>query len=132
MRVFSRSKKITIRDAQQYNFQQLISTIPKPSKTIEIDEVLPPGEDSPIRAQKPSAASTPDDPFADLKKHLPWKARLTLKLTTWFMFLRSKSWGKWVIAPAVTLTILLAFILFIPLVLITFTYLTIKAILNPK
>ncbi|MBT8038294.1 MAG: hypothetical protein KJO21_12195 [Verrucomicrobiae bacterium] len=88
------------------------------SKTIEIDEVLSPKDgDGPTQGRaslggRGQGASTqkptPDNPFADFQKSLPWKARLTLGLTQGLMILRSKSWGKWVIVPAVILGILIA------------------------
>lgn len=70
--------------------------------------------------------SAPDNPFADFQKTLPWKARLTLKATQWFMILRSKSWGKLVIVPAVILALLLA----IPLGLLFFCVLIIRSFLR--
>ena len=93
------------------------------SKTIEIDEIVTPekapGGDSKGHKKKPERPqpadgvsrpeeSAPDNPFADFQKALPWKARLTLKATQWFMILRSKSWGKLVIVPAIILALLLA------------------------
>ena len=91
------------------------------SKTIEIDEIVTP--DKPAGAEpsagKKKAARSPsdpgpprpdapsDNPFADFHQSLPWKARLTLRLTQWFMILRGKSWGKIVIVPAVILGLLL-------------------------
>ena len=110
------------------------------TKTIEVDEILPApnsGKDSkrdPSHrrkkhgstqkqgaaredADKP-ASSSPDTPFPDIASTLGWKARLTLKLTQWFLILRSKSWGKWVIGPIVALAIVLAIILAIPAILL--------------
>jgi hypothetical protein len=67
-----------------------------------------------------------DNPFADLENSLPWKARWTLKLTRWFMLLRSKPWGKLVIVPAV----LLGIVLVVPLGLIFFFYLIIRSFIR--
>lgn len=105
------------------------------SKTIEIDEIItpekPPGDDQKGKTQSADGVSrpegqAPDNPFADFQKALPWKVRLTLKVTQWFMFLRSKSWGKLVIVPAVALALLLA----IPLALIFFCALIIRLFLK--
>ncbi|MBT8044676.1 MAG: hypothetical protein KJO79_06975 [Verrucomicrobiae bacterium] len=111
------------------------------SKTIEIDEIVTPeksaGDDSSSRSSSrtssgenaPGSGASPfpsDTPFADFQKALPWKARLTLKLTQWFMILRSKSWGKLVIVPAVVLGLLLA----IPLGMIFFCILIIRSFLK--
>lgn len=79
------------------------------TKTIEIDEVLPAHGGENVKDADPS----PDQAFSnqpnpDLKSGLGWKARITVTLTLWFLILRSKSWGKWVIGPAVVLFVLLA------------------------
>lgn len=92
------------------------------SKTIKIDEIVTPEKprgDEPAAGNKKAARSPSDtgrprrdapsdNPFADFDQSLPWKARLTLRLTQWFIILRSKSWGKIVIVPAVILGLLLA------------------------
>lgn len=94
--------------------------------TVEIDEVLPAnnGEDfksaHPTRSAGSAGSSKKRDeasgaqPFPDLASSLGWKARITLLLTQWLLILRTKSWGKWVLAPLVILLILLA----IPLAMI--------------
>ncbi|MFK7909389.1 MAG: hypothetical protein AB8F34_02185 [Akkermansiaceae bacterium] len=102
------------------------------SKTIEIDEVItaeqPADDGLSSRGKTSSGSSTPpfssDNPFADLEKSLPWKARWTLKLTRWFMFLRSKAWGKVVIVPAVILGVLLA----IPMGVLLIVFLVIRSL----
>jgi len=103
--------------------------VPK-SKTIVIDEILPAGEDGNPHPHKPNNPNpqpdNSDDPLSDFTRRLPWKARLTLKLTSWFIFLRSKSWGKWIIAPA----IILALLLIIPLSLIAIIFLILKSFLS--
>ncbi len=110
------------------------------SKTIEIDEIVTPekspGGDSCSTTNadwsQPAGKATrteepvPSNPFADFQKALPWKARLTLKATQWFMILRSKSWGKLVIVPAVVLALLLA----LPLGLLFFFVLIIRSFLK--
>lgn len=113
------------------------------SKTINIDEIVtpgkPPGDEKSARsrtsAESPSSAEMPSgkhsgspsgNPFADFQKALPWKARLTLKATQWFMILRSKSWGKLVIIPAVILALLLV----LPLGLIFFCLLVIRSFIR--
>ena len=79
------------------------------TKTIEIDEVLPADSGGEASSGMPNQESTSrDQPFPDLGASLGWKAKLTLFLTQWFLILRSKSWGKWVIGPLVVLLILLA------------------------
>jgi len=107
------------------------------SKTINIDEIVTPGKTS---GDEKSAESSPStempsgkhsgapsgNPFADFQKALPWKARLTLKVTQWFMILRTKSWGKLVIVPAAILAILLV----IPLGLIFFCILIIRSFIR--
>lgn len=99
------------------------------SKTIEIDEVVTPEKsagdglgDGPVFDS--TEAFTSNDPFADFQKALPWKTRLTLRLTQWFMLLRSKSWGKFVIVPIIILGLLLV----IPLGLIAIFVLIIRSI----
>jgi len=101
------------------------------SKTIEIDEVVTPEksagdglDDGPVFDD--DQAFTGNDPFADFQKALPWKARITLKLTQWFMLLRSKSWGKFVIVPIIILGVLLV----IPLGLIAILVLIIRSIFS--
>jgi hypothetical protein len=110
------------------------------SKTIEIDEIVtpekPPGDEPSAGSKKVDwsqsngGASRPDapsgNPFADFQKALPWKARLTLGLTQWFMVLRSKSWGKLVIVPAVILGLLLV----IPLGLLFISWMIIRSFLR--
>lgn len=109
--------------------------MPEP-KTIEIDEILPAdagGDDSmstpkPVgsdRASGPQPTSA-EQPFPDLTAGLGWKTRLTLQLTQWFLFLRSKSWGKWIIGPLVVLLVVLA----IPLALLAVFGLIIFSILR--
>lgn len=114
------------------------------SKTIEVDEILTPGE-SAGEANSPhnkthsgSGSGSGDIPFGtdasfdpasmikDFQKSLPWKARLTLKLTSWFILLRGKRWGKLVIIPAVILAALLA----IPLGLIAAVWLILRSFLR--
>jgi len=102
-------------------------------KTIEIDEVVTPeksagdslGGDPVFDGDE---AFNSNDPFADFQKALPWKARLTLKLTQWFMLLRSKSWGKLIIAPVIILGVLLV----IPLGLIAIFVLIIRSIFSAR
>ena len=111
------------------------------SKTINIDEIVtpekPPGDDSKRPESKADWSQSagkatrteepaPSNPFADFQKALPWKARLTLKVTQWFMILRSKSWGKLVIVPAVILALLLA----LPLGLLFFCVLIVRSFLK--
>ncbi|MDG1357836.1 MAG: hypothetical protein P8P36_06555 [Akkermansiaceae bacterium] len=123
------------------------------SKPIEIDEILTPenstGERSRARAKKPqspdgsfggnspagssSAGSSetdfdPEKLFKNFRKSLPWKARITLILTRWFMLLQSKSWGKLALIPIIILAVLLA----IPLALIAFLLLVIRSIFVPR
>ena len=99
------------------------------SKTIEIDEVVTPEKSAgdglgggPVFDGDEDFTS--NDPFADFQKALPWKARIALKLTQWFMLLRSKSWGKFVIVPITILGVLLI----IPLGLIAIFVLIIRSI----
>ena len=109
------------------------------SKTIEIDEVVTPKKtqggrsghqqdrftssangsqqgrtSGPIGARRESKEPSQDNPFSQFHQSLSWKARITLRLTQWFVLLRSKSWGKLVIVPAVIVAVLIA----IPLALI--------------
>ena len=105
-------------------------------KTIEIDEIVTADQsaDDGIRQRKGPApeAEMPDfgseNPFSDLEGSLPWKARWTLRLTRWFMLLRSKPWGKWVIVPGIILGVILA----IPLGLLLFCFLIIRSFLRPS
>ncbi|NWK56157.1 hypothetical protein HW115_11095 [Verrucomicrobiaceae bacterium N1E253] len=121
-------------------------------KTIEIDEVLPADGGEGMKSarhhtgkgsgKKPRSGGTngpdsgpsgmptegPDAPFPDLRSSLGWKARVTLALTQGFLFLRSKSWGKWVIAPAIFLLILIA----IPVAIFGMLILIITSILRPQ
>lgn len=88
--------------------------------TVEIDEVLPAssegGSSAPSASRSQTSGPQTPDPFADigagfdgnLKNSLGWKARLTLELTRGFLYLRSKKWGNWVIAPLVVLLVILA------------------------
>lgn len=102
--------------------------MPEP-KTIEVDEILPApssGKDSKHihshrgqshhskENQTTNPEPTANNPFPDIASALGWKARLTLKLTQSFLYLRRKRWGKWVMGPLVIFTILLA----IPLAII--------------
>ena len=119
------------------------------SKTIEIDEILTPensGDEfrrnQPNRAasssaSRPSDNHTPDtngagmgsaDPFAHFRQSLPWKARLTLWITQWFMLLRNKSWSKLVTIPI----IILAVVITIPLGLIAILLLALRSIFKPS
>ena len=118
------------------------------SKTIEIDEIVTPeksagdafGDQQDWSSSSPSGSTKKtangsntretggEDPFANFQKALPWKARITLKLTQWFMLLRSKSWGKFVIVPIIILGVLLV----IPLGLIVFFLLLIRSIFLPR
>ena len=97
------------------------------SKTVEIDEIVTTGK--PIPGDKPPRTEPPpvgNNPFANLENALPWKARWTLRLTRWFMLLRSKRWGKLVIIPAVILGLLLI----LPLGLLAVCFLMIRAFLR--
>lgn len=104
------------------------------SKTIEIDEIVTPDVPSSGKADKPRSAEDrvrtgqrppeePENPFTGFQKSLGWKTRATLWVTQKLLFLRSKSWGKWVIAPVVLLAILLA----VPLGLIFITVMIIRS-----
>lgn len=104
------------------------------AKTIEIDEILPAdGGEHPAnphssddRVQRGRTQAFSDQPMPDLAAGLGWKTRLTLKFTQWFLFLRSKSYGKWIIGPVVILAILLA----IPLAMLAGLSLIILSILR--
>lgn len=111
------------------------------SKTIEIDEIVSPGESTQKgrsrEADTPRAEDTTRsgqagygsaDPFADFHKALPWKARLTIRMTQWFVLLRGKSWGKFLVVPIVILAVLLA----IPLALLAVFVLITRAIFFPR
>ena len=118
------------------------------SKTIQIDEIVTPDKpagDRPsgqqgwsqsaagkTRKRANTGSADPefgsDDPFSDFQRALPWKARWTLKLTGWFMLLRSKSWGKFVIIPIIILGVFLA----IPLGLIALFLLMLRSIFLPR
>ncbi len=95
------------------------------SKTIEIDEVLPNGEGIPT-SSNPQREPNSENPFSDFTKNLPWKAKLTLKLTSWFILLKSKPWGRWVTVPAIILAILLA----VPLGFLAILYFSIRSIIR--
>lgn len=69
-----------------------------------------------------------EDPFANFRQSLPWKARLTITLTQWFVLLRSKNWGKFVIVPIIILGVLLV----IPLGLIAILVLIIRSIFSSR
>lgn len=115
------------------------------SKTIEIDEILTPEKsgdessaDSRARTGSSRGASSGkatdqggtanENPFADFHKALPWKARITLKLTQWFVLLRSKSWGKFVIIPIIILGLFLA----IPVGITLVFFLIIRSLFAPR
>ena len=105
------------------------------TKTIEIDEIVSPDDTSSKEATRSrsagadqSAAPKPDDLFAELKKSLGWKTRATLWLTQKFLYLKSKSWGIWVIVPLAILALLLALPLGILLAVFLFFRSTIKAL----
>lgn len=98
------------------------------TKTIEIDEIVTPGDGSSAKADRSRSAEagvqpTPEDPFAGFKKSLGWKTRATLWVTQKFLYLKGKPWGKWVIAPIIILAVLLA----IPLGLIFITVMMIRS-----
>jgi hypothetical protein len=118
------------------------------SKTIEIDEIVTPeksagdafGDQQDWSSSSPSGSTKKtangsntrvtggEDPFANFRQSLPWKARITLSLTQWFVLLRSKSWGNFVIVPVVVLGVLLA----IPLGLIAISVLIIRSIFSSR
>ena len=123
------------------------------SKTIEIDEIITPensgaevhgsrnhssasssgGSTSAPPRGNPGKNGTEDaNPFADFHQSLPWRARITLRLTQWFLLLRAKSWGKLVIIPIVILAVMIA----IPLVFIAFILMVIlmalRSIFSPR
>lgn len=115
------------------------------SKTIEIDEILTP-EKSGSEPSGDSRASTgssrgsnsrkaganegaaQENPFADFHKALPWKARITLKLTQWFVLLRAKTWGKFIIIPIIILGLILA----IPAGITLVFFLIIRSLFAPQ
>ena len=95
------------------------------TKTIQIDEVLPADGGENMKDAAPSSDQAfSNQPFPNLKSGLGWKARITLALTQWFLILRSKSWGKWVIVPVVILFVLLV----IPLALLGISALVVVSI----
>ncbi len=115
------------------------------SKTIEIDEIITPekpaGDES--RRQQDGAGSTAGgssrgaadqagagghNPFGDFHKALPWKARITLRLTQWLVLIKSKSWGKFIIVPIIILGVLLL----IPVGLIFIFLIIIRSIFSPR
>jgi len=118
------------------------------SKTIEIDEIVTPeksagdafGDQQDWSSSSPSGSTKKtangsntretggEDPFANFRQSLPWKARITLSLTQWFVLLRSKSWGNLVIVPVVVLGVLLA----IPLAITAFFLLLVRSIFLPR
>ena len=119
------------------------------SKTIEIDEILTPENSGDefrrnqrnraawSSASRPSDNHTPDtngagmgsaDTFAHFRQSLPWRARLTLWITQWFMLLRNKSWSKLVTIPI----IILAVVITIPLGLIAILLLALRSIFKPS
>jgi len=118
------------------------------SKTIEIDEIVTPEKSAGDAfgdqqdwstsssggfAKKTANGSNPnetggEDPFANFRQSLPWKARLTITLTQWFVLLRSKNWGKFVIVPIIILGVLLV----IPLGLIAILVLIIRSIFSSR
>ncbi|MBK1829304.1 hypothetical protein JIN77_01070 [Verrucomicrobiaceae bacterium R5-34] len=106
------------------------------SKTIQIDEIVTPDAPSSAKAERAKSADPkvhtgqrppeePEDPFSGFQKSLGWKTRATLWVTQKFLYLRSRSWGKWVIAPAVLLAVMLA----IPLGLLFMAAMLVRAIL---
>ena len=117
------------------------------SKTIEIDEIITPdksagGSQGSAKGDPPNFTGSskhaspeadgadfdPDKLFSNLHKSLPWKARLTLTLTRWFMLLRSKSWGIFILVPLIMLAIFLA----IPVVIIVIIAMTARALFSPR
>jgi hypothetical protein len=115
------------------------------SKTIEIDEIVTPeksgGGDPQGRADRSRSAAGgtttggagspefgPENPFANFHKTLPWKARLTIRMTQWFMLLRSKSWGMLILVPLIILSVLLA----IPLIAIAIVVITLRSVFFPR
>ena len=118
--------------------------MPEP-KTIEIDEIVIPGKsggdpsgdsrggagssgrDSSSKARDREATAD-ENPFSDFRKALPWKARITLALTRWFMLLRRKSWGMLILVPLIILSVLLA----IPLIAIAIVVITLRSVFFPR
>ena len=118
------------------------------SKTIEIDEIVTPeksagdafGDEQDWSTSSPGGSAkktangsnqrqtSSEDPFASFHQSLPWKARLTITLTQWFVLLRSKNWGKFVIVPIVILGVFLV----IPLGIIACLLLLIRSIFLPR
>ena len=103
------------------------------SKTIEIDEIITPekpaGDES--RRQQDGAdqaGAGGHNPFGDFHKALPWKARITLRLTQWLVLIKSKSWGKFIIVPIIILGVLLL----IPVGLIFIFLIIIRSIFSPR
>ena len=99
--------------------------MPEP-KIIEIDEITTDGSGDnggggtfnsrrhsrqaggkpPTNAQSQTGGSDPL--FSSIASSLGWKAMLTLKLTQWFLLLKSKRYGMWIIIPvAILLTLLM-------------------------
>lgn len=82
------------------------------SKEIKIDEIVTADGNASSGSRRAGDSEAPpyssDDPLAGFKKSLGWKARATLWATQKFLYLRGKSWGKWVIVPLVFLAVLLA------------------------
>lgn len=98
------------------------------TKTIEIDEILPADSGENVKdAASSSDQAFSNQPFPDLASGLGWKARITLTLTQWFLILRSKSWGKWVIGPVVVMLVILA----IPLALLGIFALMLISMIKP-
>jgi len=110
--------------------------MPEP-KTIDIDEILPAesGEDHSTGTRKSAdptqTSADPNQPFPDLTTGLGWKASLTLQLTRGFLFIRSKSWGKWIIVPLVILFVLLVIPLAILAVITLILISILRAIFQP-
>ena len=115
------------------------------SKTIEIDEIVTPEKSAgdafgvnkigPILtggfAKQTDQGSNPEQagrPLRRFPQGTALESPLTLKLTQWFMLLRSKSWGKFVIVPIIILGVLLV----IPLGLIAILVLIIRSIFSSR
>ncbi len=111
--------------------------MPEP-KTIKIDEILPAesGEDHSTSTRKSAdptkTSANSDQPFPDLTSGLGWKARLTLNTTQGFLFIRSKSWGKWVIVPLVILIVILVILLAIPAMIALIFLSILRSIFRPQ
>lgn len=116
-------------------------------KTIQVDEILPApssGRESkhegshqaknhrPKMGQQKEQQEPKEDPFSDIASSLGWKAKLTLQLTQWFLFLRSKSWGKWVIGPIVILGVALVILLAIPAMLALICFSILRSLTQPQ